>query len=67
MDARDVRFFHGQNVYIGQRAPITRFYLLSFFLCFFAVRGDVRSVSDTCSDTPQLKLRVNYLMSSIHW
>jgi len=35
-------FFHGQNVYLGQRSPIMRIFLfLLFCVCFFSVRGEV--------------------------
>jgi hypothetical protein len=31
-------FFHGQNVYLCQRSPITRIFLFLLFLCFFSAR-----------------------------
>ena len=34
-------FFHGQNVYLCQRSPITRIFLFLLFFCVFLVRGEV--------------------------
>jgi len=31
----DALFFHGQNVYLGQRSPIMRIFLFLLFVIFF--------------------------------
>jgi len=46
---RTCRFFHGQNVYLGQRSPIMRIFLFLLFLCYFSsARESICRTARTC-------------------